>query len=144
MNKNTFKKLCLLTGFSILIYYFFQSLLNAYYYKDFGGILSDFLINFNMIQILAIFLVVSGFILPDQKTVKRKKWILFFMIGCLPFIAVLIYGLISMVSGFTFINSSSYGLQAFVDSTVLFSYLFWPLYIIGLAFIILSVFKLKR
>lgn len=144
MKKNTFKKLCLLTGFSILLYYFFKALLEAYQFKDFNGILTNFIINFNVIQILAIILIVLGFIIPNQKSENKKKWYLLFITGCLPYVIAVIYGLISMTTGFTFFNSTSTGLQAFIDSTVIFSYLFWPLYIIGLAFIIISTFRLKR
>lgn len=80
---------------------------------------------------------------------KRFIWKLLLIVGIIPFIVPIIYGISNAIFGFSRlclgINcSKSLGFDAFIDSIILYSYLFWPTYIIGLLLIIISIFKLKK
>ena len=75
------------------------------------------------------------------KTNSFWKAILF--IGCLPFLSCLWTGIDRAVNGFSFLWSPvEKGLDAFLTAVLLFSYLFWPAYLIGLMLILVSVFAL--
>jgi len=80
---------------------------------------------------------------------RRFIWKLLLIVGIIPFVAVTIYGISNAIFGFSGlclgINcSENFGFDAFIDSIILYSYLFWPTYIIGLLLIIISIFKLKK
>lgn len=81
---------------------------------------------------------------------KNKKiiWKILLIIGLIPFIAVIGYGIYSAIVGFNvlcILNCvKTYGFIAFRDSIVIFSYLFWPTYIIGLILVEISIVKLKK
>lgn len=81
---------------------------------------------------------------------KKKKilWIILLIIGLVPLIIPLIYSIGNAIFGFSgicFIGcKNDYGLSAFFDSMVLYSFVFWPTYIIGLILIIVSIIFLKR
>ncbi len=47
---------------------------------------------------------------------KDKVLKIIFIISFIPYIGLLIYGIYSMIFGFTFIFSTSYGIEAFLDS----------------------------
>ena len=79
---------------------------------------------------------------------NKKLWILLLILGIIPFIIVLGYGIYSSITGYSalcILNcTKDYGLIAFRDSVILYSFVFWPTYIIGLFLIVLSVIKLKK
>lgn len=79
---------------------------------------------------------------------KNKKiiWKIFLIIGLIPFVLVALYGLYSAIFGFSGLCfcGNYYGLKAFIDSIILFSYIIYPTYIIGIILIILSIIKLRR
>lgn len=79
---------------------------------------------------------------------KKILWKSLLIIGIIPFIAVLFYGLLSSINGFSGICIVSckkyYGLLAFRDSVILYSFVFWPSYILGLVLILISILKLKK
>ena len=66
---------------------------------------------------------------------NKKLWWILLIIGIIPFIAPLI--------GFAYemINSSSW---TFMDWMVLYSFVYWPTYIVGLILMIVSVCKLRK
>lgn len=80
---------------------------------------------------------------------KEKKiiWKILLIIGLIPFLAVIIYGIFSSINGFSgicFFNcSKNYGLMAFRDSVIMYSYVLWPTYIIGIILIIISIIKIN-
>ena len=80
----------------------------------------------------------------EKKVPKNLKWKILLIIGLLPFIFVLAYGIYSMLEGFSFFSTSYHGIDAFIFFLFIFSFLFWPLYILGAALIIISVVKLKN
>lgn len=80
---------------------------------------------------------------------KKKKilWLILLILGIIPIAIPLVSGIYSAFAGssglcFTQCNYV-YGLEAFLDSVVLYSYLFWPTYIVGLILIIISIKKLR-
>jgi len=80
---------------------------------------------------------------------KRKNilWKIVLIIGILPFLVAFILGLYSGITGFSglcILNCKDvYGIQAFVDSLIMYSYIFWPTYIIGLIMILISILLMK-
>ena len=79
---------------------------------------------------------------------KRIVWISLLIVGIIPFAIPLIAGIYDSLIGFSglcFIECDNYyGFQAFIDSIYLYSFIFWPTYIIGVILIILSIIKLKN
>ena len=66
---------------------------------------------------------------------NKRLWWLLLVVGLIPFAAPFI--------GFAYeiLNSSSWSL---VDWLVLYSFAYWPTYIVGLALIAISVYKLMK
>ena len=89
----------------------------------------------------------TGKVIPPKRKENRlmKKnlpWKILFAIGTLPFFAVILSGFYKALTGFSglaFKSPPSYGLTAFFDWVVLFSYLFWPFYIIGGLLMVVSI-----
>lgn len=81
---------------------------------------------------------------------KNKKiiWIVLLILGILSFAVPLGMGIFDSINGFAGLCFASctkyYGFVAFRDSIILYSYLMWPTYIIGLILIVLSIIKLKK
>ena len=79
---------------------------------------------------------------------KKLIWKILLILGLMPFITVICYGLYNAINGFAAFCilscTKDYGFVAFRDSIILYSYVFWPTYIIGLVLIILSIIKLRK
>ena len=74
---------------------------------------------------------------------NRNFWRIVLCTGCLPFIGCLWTGIDRAINGFAFLWSPvERGLDAFLTAVLLFSYLYWPAYLIGLMLILVSVFAL--
>ena len=79
---------------------------------------------------------------------RKNLWIVLLIVGIIPFIAPLVYGIYNSINGFSGMcwwacEHYDYGFKALTGSIILYSYIFWPTYIIGIALVILSVIKLK-
>ena len=78
----------------------------------------------------------------------KMIWKIILIVGIIPFLIPLIAGIYSSITGFSglcfFECDNYYGFSAFIDSIYLYSFVFWPTYIIGLFLIVLSVIKLKK
>ena len=69
-------------------------------------------------------------------------WKLMLAVGLLPFAAVLLSGIYAAVTGFNGMAITSpplYGLPAFADWVVLYSFVYWPTYVIGIVLIAAAV-----
>lgn len=70
------------------------------------------------------------------------------IIGIIPFIISLSYSIYSSITGFSFLCglncTNDYGMSAFFDSILVFSYIFWPTYVIGVVLIMIWVLKKNR
>lgn len=79
-----------------------------------------------------------------MKIWKNKRfWQVILLIGCLPFLICLLKGLDGAINGIAFLwGPADYGWEGFLTAVVLFSYLFWPAYLIGLVLVQISVFAL--
>jgi hypothetical protein len=78
---------------------------------------------------------------------KRLLWLIPLFIGLIPFIWALIGGCWAAIDGFSglsFLGPRYYGFTAFADWIILFSYVAWPIYLVGLALILPSVVMLLR
>lgn len=79
---------------------------------------------------------------------KNKKilWKTLLIMGFVPFILVLFYGLYSAITGFSGLCfcGNYYGFKAFIDSIIMVSYVFYPAYIIEIILIIVSLLKFKK
>ena len=51
------------------------------------------------------------------------------ILGLLPFVGILGFAIFSAINGFSFLFSTSYGFDAFGGVILIYSILFWPLYI---------------
>lgn len=76
---------------------------------------------------------------------KKNIWIILLILGLLPFIVVLIGSIYVSITGFGGLTMNHYyGFEAFIDWLILWSYIYWPSYIIGIVLILLSIIKLKN
>ena len=79
---------------------------------------------------------------------SRKKiiWKILLIIGIIPFIVVIIHSIYNIITGS---NNLCIGINCknslyFIDNVILYSYLFWPTYIIGFILITISTIMLKK
>ena len=83
-------------------------------------------------------------------TMKLKKniWELVIFLGTVPFIYVILSGIYNAIVGFSGLCitgcTDSYGISAFMDWVILFSFVFWPIYVIGLILMILGIIMVRR
>ncbi|MBE6156029.1 MAG: hypothetical protein E7164_04675 [Firmicutes bacterium] len=79
---------------------------------------------------------------------KKIIWIILLIGGMVPFTIPLVAGIYDSINGFGGLCfaacEKSYGLCAFIDSIYLYSFIFWPSYLVGLVLIIISVIKLRK
>ena len=81
---------------------------------------------------------------------KNKKiiWRTLLIIGIIPFAIPLISGIDSFINGYCVFCLTDckceYGFTALKDSIFMYSWIFWPTYIIGIILIIISIVKLKN
>jgi len=156
MNKTVLKKISLITGLILLginfIIYLINSInvIEALYnmifetFAEFGELES-------FLTILGIFLLSFGLLLENNNMLNEKnnnkiirKYKILRFLGCLPFIGILFFAIFSAIYGLTFLYSTSYGFDAFFGTLLLSSLFLWPLYIIGIFFIIISSLKIRK
>ena len=77
---------------------------------------------------------------------KKKLWLICLGVGLLPFLICLIGGIYAAVCGFggLTIGMKSYGIEAMLDWVLLWSFVYWPSYVIGIIFIIVSLMIKRR
>lgn len=76
---------------------------------------------------------------------NKRKWKIVLFLGITPFLAAILsgfYAAITGFSGFAIMSPNLYGWAAFTEWIVLYSFIFWPTYVIGLVLILLAVAKL--
>ena len=78
---------------------------------------------------------------------RKKWWIVLLIVGIIPLAAPLVYGIYNSINGFSglclWTCHYDYGFKAFIGSIILYSFIFWPTYIIGIVLVFKSVKKLK-
>ena len=76
---------------------------------------------------------------------KRKKWKCILALGALPFAAPVLLGLYDLLfdAGIGFPGAAGAG-ESFFEIIVLYSFLYWPTYLIGLGVMILAAVKLRK
>ena len=75
---------------------------------------------------------------------KHIGWKILLFIGMLPFLIVLGMGVFNSIFGFTFMFDTSYGINAFLDTLLIITFLFWPAYLVGIVLIIISSVNIKK
>ena len=76
---------------------------------------------------------------------KKHKWKILLFLGTIPFLAAILSGFYAAITGFSglaIMAPPSYGWAAFTEWIILYSFLYWPTYVIGLILIIWSVIRL--
>ena len=152
--KKIIQKLLIIIGIILLMSLFIveymdtKSIINAFFTISLNTVLEFGKIE-SLLSILGILCIIIGIFSKEnlnrnnsnKSLMKYKilKWI-----GIFPFIAILCIGLFSMINGFSFMFSTSYGISAFFESIMIISLLIWPLYIIGIALIIYSKKKITN
>lgn len=76
---------------------------------------------------------------------KKKLWFILFILGLSPFVILLIGGIYASMIGFSpiWMSTIHYGWDAFRNHVILWSYLYWPSYIVGMILIIVSMIVKK-
>ncbi len=79
---------------------------------------------------------------------KKCTWELVIILGACPFAFVLLSGIYKAITGFSGLClkgcTDSYGFSAFMDWVILFSFVFWPIYVIGLILMIIGIIMVRR
>lgn len=79
---------------------------------------------------------------------KKIVWIILLIFGLIPFILLIVGGFNAAFNGFSglcfFSCENYYGMAALIDYVLLFSFIYWPAYVVGLLFIVLSIIRLKK
>ena len=115
--KNRLKNFLIITFFFLLFIYFFRGLKHGY---DIGEALLSILFFILEIGDFEFLLVLLG----------------------ISFIFAFCMGMFYSITGFSFLFSTSYGISAFFESILVYSFLFWPLYIVGIIIILKSSEKI--
>ena len=144
MNEKFLKGLCITLGCIPFVGILIYSVYSCWAYFSISNYLFE--IVYNLMQYPAVFfalgLIFLGAFIPFQKKEKVPKsnkilWIILLVIGILPFAAAIVTSIVHI-----FTRGESVG--DILGTLELFSYVFWPLYVIGGFLIVLSVMKLKR
>lgn len=156
MNKRNIKKFFIIIGTILLLLDFgicfidsgdiFEALITMALetFIEFGELES-------ILSILGMTFILFGLIIKEENiphtTENNKKSIVKYnvlrVIGFIPFIGVLCFGIYSAIVGFGFVSSYSKGIEGFLSSIFIISFFVWPLYIIGAVIIIKSSSKIK-
>lgn len=76
---------------------------------------------------------------------KKTKWKILLFLGTVPFLWAILNGIWAAVNGFSGLAISSpptYGFAAFADWIILYSFVYWPTYVVGLILILWAAAKL--
>lgn len=76
---------------------------------------------------------------------KKRKWKILLFVGTTPFLAAVLTGFYAAITGFSGLaikSPAAYGWAAFTDWVLLYSFVFWPTYVIGLILIFWAIAKL--
>ena len=78
---------------------------------------------------------------------KNLGWIILLIVGILPFVIALgggIYAAITGFNGMAIMSPLQYGWPAFRDWIVLWSFVYWPTYVIGLVCLLIAALQWKK
>ena len=98
----------------------------------------------HILFILGIVFLVFGLIINEDNLLSQDnknlviKYKLLRVLGYLPFIGIVCFAIYEGLFGFSFLGDTSYGFVAFLCVIGFYSFLIWPIYIIGIILIIKS------
>ena len=78
---------------------------------------------------------------------KKTPWIILLIVGIMPFVIALggaAYAALAGFNGLAITSPLTYGWPAFRDWIVLWSFVYWPTYVVGGICIAISLIKLKK
>lgn len=75
---------------------------------------------------------------------KKKLYTSLLIIGILPLVLSLGYALLSMIIGIDFFFKTYYGIEAFQTALIIVGFIGWPILLIALMLIIISIIKLNK
>ena len=75
---------------------------------------------------------------------KNLKWKILLGIGLSPFVIVICIGIYSAFFGTTFFFTIYNGIDAFLGIIFLLSFIFLPVYIIGIILVIIAICKMRQ
>ncbi len=150
MKRKILKTVLIILGLIPFVWLFCGEL-NAYYtdFSDlidclFGTIIKLIVYPWVLLGLIPICI---GMLLPskNEKVIKKKNrkvlWKVLLVIGILPFAIPLLLSFISSIFGLGLFYAD--GLSG-IDFLVLWSFIFWPTYVIGVFVIILSIIKINN
>lgn len=76
---------------------------------------------------------------------KRIKWKILLFVGTLPFLAAVLSGVYAALTGFSGLAITSpptYGWAAFTEWIILYSFVYWPTYVVGLILMVWAIARL--
>ena len=83
-----------------------------------------------------------------KEFLKAYIWKFLLSLGTVPFLVPLFMGIHRAITGdptgLIVSTGCIYGWEAFSAFVLMYSYLLWPTYLVGLALIILGIYKLKK
>lgn len=152
MKRKILKTILIILGFIPFIWLFCVSVEDYYNYMNFIDILNYLMgtivnLLFYPWVLLGLIPICVGLLLPLEKerVIKKEKnrkvfWKVLLVIGILPFAIPLLLSFISAIFGLGLFYAE--GLSG-IDFLVLWSFIFWPTYVIGVFAIIISIIKIN-
>lgn len=156
MSRKVLKILLIVLGFIPFIWLILFTFNETYSYFDLLNFPIDVVINILTYPwvLLGLIPICIGVLLRtdkvnkhiSKKEIKKKKifWKVMLVLGTIPFIIPLVLSIICLFFGFTFFFDTIYGFEGMFSFLVIWSFIFWPTYIVGLVLIILSIIKIKK
>ena len=80
----------------------------------------------------------------DGNIKKRVLYWILLWLGVMPFICLLVIGIISSIFGTTFMFSDIYGLEAFGMAIIVYCIAYWPILVVGLILSIVGISGLRK
>ena len=96
--------------------------------------------------ILVLLLALAFEVLYFSKNQKKIFWKTLLVLGIIPFAIALLLEVYYAITGFSGLcfRGNFYGFKAFGKSIILYSYNFYPNYLLGIILIILAILKLRK
>lgn len=80
--------------------------------------------------------------------IKSRIWEILIIVGASPFIYMILSGIYNAVLGFSGVCITGCmdrtGFDAFMDWAILFTFAYWPIFIVGIVLIIIGIIMVER
>lgn len=78
---------------------------------------------------------------------KNIKWKIMLFVGTLPFLVAIVSGFYAALTGFSGLaikSPASYGWEAFMEWIILYSFVYWPTYVVGVILMLWAIARLMK